>query len=209
MNGFHSNLNHAILFPGAILGSLLFFAIACQTPTPPPPQPTPELVIQTKVVTQVVFVEVTAQSSTATPESANTSTPIPSPTPSLVPPRLEILAPPLDTEVGACDIITANGTHNLTSDEKVWIFLRDIYRNYYVQNPPIELLTDGTWEATNIRPCKEIRYIIAIYVNPEGNELVESWVRTRLFGAISEDAIKALPGSMELDRVRIITPGNE
>jgi len=90
----------------------------------------------------------------------------------------------------------------------VWIFLRDIFQGYYVQNPPAELLSNGKWEATNIRIGKEIRYIIAIYVNREGNETIRGWINRDRFERIEQKEIQALPGYRELARVQIKTPGS-
>jgi|GEM_PF-4373000 len=106
------------------------------------------------------------------------------------------------------DIITSKGTHKLSPDDHVWIFLRDIFQGYYVQNPPAELLSNGKWEATNIRIGKEIRYIIAIYVNREGNETIRGWINRDRFERIEQKEIQALPGYRELARVQIKTPGS-
>jgi len=138
-----------------------------------------------------------------------TLTPTPSPTPTPKPPMVEILTPSPETEfnLGPNEKILASGAHNLSLEDHVWIFLKDIYGWYYLQNPHIELLADGTWEATNIRPRKEIRYIIAIYVNSQGHERIQGWVRAERWGNIGEGEVKGLEGYLELDRVPIITPG--
>lgn len=143
------------------------------------------------------------------PACTFTPTPTPSPTPTPEPPKVEILNPSPETEfnLGPNQKILANGTHNLSSKDHVWVFLKDIYGWYYLQNPDIDLLADGSWEATNIRPRKEIRYIIVIYVNDQGHEQIQGWARAGRWGNIGEGEMEALDGYLELDRVPIITPG--
>lgn len=134
------------------------------------------------------------------------STPIPAAT-SISLRQFTFSSPAADAEFEANVIISADGTHNLTPDSTAWIFLRDIYSGYYLQSPAIEVHADGTWGATNIRLGKEIQYIIAIYVEPEGDSTIRSWVNTDRWGRIEEDEIKNLSGYYELSRVRIKTPG--
>jgi len=102
---------------------------------------------------------------------------------------------------------TISGTHNLSPKDKVWIFLTDTFGGYYVQNPRATILDDGTWE-TAIRPGQGIIYIIAIYVNSEGDKVIQGWVDNGQFGKIEAEKVQALPGYLELDRVRIKTPGS-
>jgi hypothetical protein len=120
-----------------------------------------------------------------------------------------ITSPTPDTQYKGKEIVTVSGSHNRTLGDHIWIFLKDIFGGYYVQNPPVELLTDGTWVATNIRPGRSIRYILAIYVNPDGNRLIRGWVRMNRWSRIEEEEVKALPGCVELARVSIRTPGSE
>lgn len=157
------------------------------------------------LVCLVISVLFSVSACTRPPAPTLTSTPSPTPKP----PMVEILIPSPETEInlGPNEKITASGTHNLSPEDHVWIFLKGIYGWYYLQTPPIELLSDGTWEATNIRPRKEIRYLIAIYVNSQGHERIQGWVRAERSGNIGDGEVKGLEGYLELDRVPIITPG--
>ena len=122
---------------------------------------------------------------------------------------LTITSPTPDTQYKGKEIFTVGGGHNCALGDHIWIFLKDIFGGYYVQNSPVELLTDGTWVATNIRPGRQIRYILAIYVSPDGNRLIRGWVRMNRWDRIEEDEVTALPGYVELARVPIRTPGIE
>lgn len=172
------------LFVVLSISLLLTFLIACSRP-----QPTP------------------------TPEPSPTPTIVPtlSPTPTPLPPELEFSSPVPDSQysLGEDDSIIVNGTYkNLTPEESyVWLFLVDIFGGYYLQSPAIILLNDGTWEGTNIRPLEEIRYVVAIYVSPGGNQVLEGWVDDELFGQLDASRVKGVDGYQELARVKIITPG--
>lgn len=52
----------------------------------------------------------------------------------------------------------------------VWILAGDEFGNYYIQNPPVSLKTDGTWE-TSIQPGRGITKLFAVQVTEEGNDL--------------------------------------
>jgi hypothetical protein len=126
-----------------------------------------------------------------------------------MPLKLGITFPPPNTKFAEGDKITIKGTHNLSPESNVWIFLKDIFGGYYLQNPPAELLSNGNWEATNIKLGREISYIVVIYVSPKGNESIEGWVQAKRWGRIPQQDIKALSGYRELAKVKIITPGSE
>ena len=102
--------------------------------------------------------------------------------------------------------ITAKGVHRLRIDDHVWIFLLDSFGGYYLQNPPVDLLSHGKWEATNIRPRKGIRAIVAVFVGPKGDERIRKWVEVGRWGKISASEVKELPKYRELARVPIVTP---
>jgi hypothetical protein len=102
--------------------------------------------------------------------------------------------------------IIAQGVHKLASNDHVWMFLVDIFGGYYIQSPQVELLKDGKWEATNIRPSKGIRTIVAAHVDAKGHERILRWIEVDRFGKISSKEVKELPGYRELDRVSIVTP---
>jgi len=138
----------------------------------------------------------------ATPPTS-ASSPVPAP----VNPQFKILSPKPNTTLDVNITTTISGTHNLSPKDKVWIFLTDTFGGYYVQNPRTTILNDGTWE-TAIRPGQGINYIIAIYVNSEGDKVIQGWVDNGRFGKIEAEEVQALPGYLELDRVKIKTPGS-
>jgi len=117
--------------------------------------------------------------------------------------------PKPNTEFKTTDIITISGSHRLKTKEHVWIFLVDSFGGYYIQNPAVELLEDGKWEATNIRPSKGIRAIVAVQVNTKGDDQVRKWVESSRWGKISPSEVTTLPGYKKLGRVSIITPKPE
>ena len=125
------------------------------------------------------------------------------------PTKFQFTSPKPDTEFKTADPITATGTHRLKTDDHVWMFLLDIYGGYYLQNPPVELLKDGKWEATNIRPRKGIRAIVAVYVDAQGHESVRKWVEAGRWGKILLSELKELHGYEELARLPIITPATK
>lgn len=66
--------------------------------------------------------------------------------------------------------IVCRGSYSLPSgmklaDVHVWIVQRDGFRNYYLQNPPVELQSGGKWEVPNIRVGQGITQISAVQVN--------------------------------------------
>lgn len=117
--------------------------------------------------------------------------------------------PKAGTEFKTAEPIAASGVHRLRTNEHVWIFLLDIFGGYYLQNPAVELLQDGKWEATNIRPGKGIRAMVAVYVSLKGDERIRKWIEVNRWGKISAGEVRDLPGYRELARVPIVTPNPE
>jgi hypothetical protein len=124
-------------------------------------------------------------------------------------PEFAFTTPKPDTKVAANDPITVSGVHRLGTDEHVWVFLLDSFGGYYLQNPAVEILKNGKWEATNIRPRKGIRAIVAVRVDKKGDERIREWVEVKRWGKISANEVKELCGYKELDRVPIVTPKPE
>ena len=101
--------------------------------------------------------------------------------------------------------IRVQGTHRLPVDSCVWIFLRDSFGGYYLQNPAVELLPDGKFRQDNVRPGKGIRYITAIQVDAEGDKQIRRWVEVSAWGKISRETIKGLSGYKALSEVPVKT----
>jgi hypothetical protein len=100
----------------------------------------------------------------------------------------------------------AHGTHRLELNTRAWLFLRDIYGGYYLQNPPVDLLANGQWVAGNLRIGTEIDALIAVQVDEEGRRRILDWVGANRWGRIGADEVKALSGYKELGRVRAGDP---
>jgi len=79
------------------------------------------------------------------------------------------------------------------------VILEDSYGQYYVQNPEIKLLSDGTWRATNILPGDGIMYVHFVALNDAGKRFFDQMVEHRAFGAFREMP----PDSQILRSVRI------
>jgi hypothetical protein len=114
--------------------------------------------------------------------------------------------PKPDTDVKSAAPIAARGRHALDKDAHVWIFLRDISGGYYLQNPPVEILEKGKWEASNIRIGTGINSLIAIQVDAKGHEKIVQWVSVNRWGKIAPVEVKGLSGYKELARVSVKTP---
>ncbi len=68
----------------------------------------------------------------------------------------------------------------------VRVILEDSYRQYYVQDPDVRLLPDGTWLATNVIPGQGIIYIHFVALGAEGKRRFEQMIEQRDFGAFRE-----------------------
>ncbi len=68
----------------------------------------------------------------------------------------------------------------------VRVILEDSYGQYYVQNPEIKFLSDGTWYATNILPGDGIMYVHFVALDDAGKHLFDQMVERRAFGAFRE-----------------------
>jgi tetratricopeptide (TPR) repeat protein len=62
--------------------------------------------------------------------------------------------------------IYVEGITTLNSTNNIWTVLQDTYGDYYLQNPPVAIHeSTHHWEASNIRPLKDIKYIYFYLVN--------------------------------------------
>jgi len=75
----------------------------------------------------------------------------------------------------------------------VWVILQDTYGNYYLQNPPVSLLPDGRWIATNVLPGHGIVLFHFVRVGSGGHANFLQMVARRAWGAF-----KSLPGDSEI-----------
>lgn len=97
--------------------------------------------------------------------------------------------------------IEAYGKHSLPHGSFAWALLRDVYGNYYLQNPRVEFETSNIWRATNIHLGREIIEIIFVKVTATGNEFFKKKVEDKDW-----DTFDSLPlGTTILERVRVST----
>ena len=87
--------------------------------------------------------------------------------------ELEIVVPKEGNKLVPNQKTNCTGTYKLTYGTDttgiyMWILAGDEYGNYYIQNPPVSLKSDGTWE-TSIQPGTGITKLFAIQVTEEGN----------------------------------------
>ncbi len=68
----------------------------------------------------------------------------------------------------------------------VRVILEDSYRQYYIQNPEVKFLSDGTWRATNILPGDGIMYVHFVALDDAGKRFFDQMVERRAFGAFRE-----------------------
>ncbi len=67
--------------------------------------------------------------------------------------------------------LTIKGTYSSKGSGLVWVVLEDSYRNYYLQNPPVQFNGDGTWTATNINPGPGITMVDFVSVTSAGHKV--------------------------------------
>src|SRR5262245_21628653 len=82
----------------------------------------------------------------------------------------QINSPTNGKPFAAASDIEATGLHSLELNSFVWAVLRDIFGHYYLQNPPILLHSDGSWQAKNLHLGHDIVEIIFVQVTAKGND---------------------------------------
>ena len=102
------------------------------------------------------------------------------------PVRFMKITSPADGAELTRDRVTIVGIHALPLYSHVWLILEDADGNYYIHHPPVLLRGDGTWEAGNIRIIDGITRIIALEVDANGNDLLESKIREGGWGVMKE-----------------------
>ncbi len=111
----------------------------------------------------------------------------------------QIISPTIGESFSAGSVIEANGKHSLDTRSFVWVVLHDTYGHYYLQNPPVTLNLDGSWQAKNLHLGYDIDEIIFVQVNQSGYEDFLQKVKKQDWGAF--DVLPA--GTEKLGSVRV------
>ena len=104
-------------------------------------------------------------------------------------------------DVSSCEFIVG-GSHNLSTNEHIWVFLKDRYNHHYLQAPKVQFTEAGKWEAPNLRGNEGIRYAVAVLVSKKGNKEIERWVLAKRWGSIPQSEIEELKGYQLLTQVK-------
>jgi hypothetical protein len=168
------NKNGGFLTFLVMIGILVIFSGCIKEPLPPTTPPIP------------------TASPTPTPTLTATPTPTPTSTPTVTVTSTQafIFVSPKEGQTFTAGAILyksdVHGTHKLPSDTHVWLLLSDVYGNYYLQNPPVRFINDGTWTATNIRLGQDIDQILAVKVTEEGDKEFQKKVQNQEWGAFQQ-----------------------
>lgn len=110
----------------------------------------------------------------------------------------KITAPPLPADSGGGFFVTAPVDGQVVRSKDlplkvqgryirdpglVWVVLQDTYGHYYLQNPPLQILSDGRWEATNVLPGPNIAFVHFVQVDKRGHRQFEQMVKQGAFGS--------------------------
>jgi hypothetical protein len=68
----------------------------------------------------------------------------------------------------------------------VRVILEDSYGQYYVQNPEVKLLSDGTWRAMNVLPGHGIMYVHFVKLDDAAKRFFDQMVERHAFHAFRE-----------------------
>jgi TIR domain-containing protein len=82
--------------------------------------------------------------------------------------------------------LTIEGRYSGDAGIAVRVILEDSYGQYYVQNPEVKLLSDGTWRATNVLPGDGIMYVHFVGLKDAGKRFFDQMVERHAFGAFRE-----------------------
>lgn len=66
--------------------------------------------------------------------------------------------------------LNARGTTSFSESDHIWVVLRDEHGGYYLQNSAVTV-SNGQWNAYNIRPLAGIKQIVWLKVDEAGNDL--------------------------------------
>lgn len=104
---------------------------------------------------------------------------------STVPFNLVVTSPSIGQVLSQGVPITCNGTYTGPNPPYVWVVLKDILGQYYLQYPPVEFFSDGTWMASTIIPGPNISEIEVVQVTSAGNAIFQQKVANSDFGAFT------------------------
>ena len=79
--------------------------------------------------------------------------------------------------------LTIKGTYSSKGSGHVWVVLEDLFRNFYLQNPPVQFNSNGTWTVTNINPELGITMVDFVSVTSAGHKVFLGMVAKCEFGA--------------------------
>jgi hypothetical protein len=82
--------------------------------------------------------------------------------------------------------LVIEGRYSGDTGASMRVILEDSYQQYYVQNPEIRFLSDGTWCATNIIPGDGIMYVHFVVLDEAGKRFFDHMVERHSFGAFRE-----------------------
>lgn len=95
----------------------------------------------------------------------------------------QIISPTIGESFSAGSVVEANGKPSLDIYSFVWAVLHDTYGHYYLQNPPVTLNPDGSWQAKNLHWGYDIDEIIFVQVTQSGHEDFLQKVKDHVWGA--------------------------
>jgi hypothetical protein len=113
--------------------------------------------------------------------------------------EFSVITPKSGKAFKAGRVIEAEGTHAFSAGSTVWAVLRDVYGNYYLQNPTLDIKADGSWQAINIHLGTEIVEILFVKVNESGNTHFENKVMHKEWGAFGSFPAE----SVQVGRVQV------
>jgi TIR domain len=83
----------------------------------------------------------------------------------------------------------------------VRVILEDSYGQYYVQNPEVKFLPNGTWRATNVLPGEGIMYVHFVKVDEAAKHFFDQMVNRHAFGAFRDMPVHSqILHSIRIDR---------
>lgn len=96
--------------------------------------------------------------------------------------------------------LDVSGRTSLSKDSRLWVVVIDQFGGYFLQSPPVAFI-DSQWRSYNLRPMREIRRILWVSVDYNGDALFQRKVKEGAFGRFD-----ALPdGTKELAQI-LLTP---
>jgi hypothetical protein len=78
--------------------------------------------------------------------------------------------------------LETRGTTKLDRSSHVWVVVKDQSAGYYLQVPAVEIKDNGKWLSYNIRPLAEIKQVIWVLVDDDGNDFFSGKVKAGEWG---------------------------